>query len=131
MLIEEYFLRIEAAIGACPYIVESEIRKEKRSFYIGIIEGRIRFSDDSTLHFIEFMNVKENVNKYKYSYHYQDKMRNLIFRYDVAPHHMEIKTFPHHKHLYSKEVIEASEPTLKEVLQEIVDFLISSSQEDL
>lgn len=126
MLIEDYFQRVETAVGAFPYAVESEIRKDKRSFYIGIIEGQIRFTDDSKLHFIEFVNVKERIKKYKYSYHYQDQMQNPIFRYDVAPHHKEIKTFPHHKHLRSEKVIEAAEPTLDEVLQEIENCIATS-----
>jgi hypothetical protein len=41
-----------------------------------------------------------------------------IFRYDNAPHHSEIKTFPHHKH--EKEEVKASnEPSLYDVLTEI------------
>ena len=42
------------------------------------------------------INVKESIEVYKYSYHYQDRNSDLIFRYDMAPHHQEVKTFPHH-----------------------------------
>ena len=119
MLIEEYFQTIENCIADCPYVTESHIRKDKRSFYIGVIEGEIRFADNSFLHFIEFVNVKELVSKYKYSYHYQDKADQVVFRYDMAPHHKEIKSFPHHKHIGSKKVIQSFAPTLGEVLQEI------------
>ena len=119
MLIEVYFQRIVGHITDCPYVAESQIRNDKRSFYIGIVEGEIRFTDDSFLHFIEFVNVKEGINRYKYSYHYQDKAEKVIFRYDMAPHHKEIKTFPHHKHMGSEEVVESIAPSLSEVLQEI------------
>ncbi len=102
MLIEEYFQSIGGYIADCPYVAESQIRNDKRSFYIGVVEGEIRFTDNSFLHFIEFVNVKEGVNIYKYSYHYQDKAEKIVFRYDMAPHHKEIKTFPHHKHLGSE-----------------------------
>jgi hypothetical protein len=61
--------------------------KDKRSLHIGIIEGELFFTDESRLHFIEFVNVKETVKVYKYSYHYQDRNSDLIFRYDMAPHH--------------------------------------------
>jgi hypothetical protein len=54
-----------------------------------------------------------------YAYHYPDKTEKVIFRYDMAPHHKEIKTFPHHKHLGSEEVIESLAPSLAEVLHEI------------
>ena len=59
MLIEEYFQSIGDHITDCPYVAESQIRNDRRSFYIGIVEGEIRFTDNSFLHFIEFVNVKE------------------------------------------------------------------------
>ena len=124
MLIEEYFQSIGGYIADCPYVAESQIRNDKRSFYIGVVEGEIRFTDNSLLHFIEFVNVKEGVSRYKYSYHYQDKAEKVVFRYDMAPHHKEIKTFPHHKHLGSEKVIESLAPSLGEVLQEIEGILI-------
>ena len=124
MLIEEYFQSIGSYITDCPYVAESQIRNDKRSFYIGVVEGEIRFTDNSFLHFIEFVNVKEGVKRYKYSYHYQDKAENVVFRYDMAPHHKEIKTFPHHKHLGSEKVIESLAPSLSEVIQEIEGILI-------
>jgi desulfoferrodoxin (superoxide reductase-like protein) len=85
VLIEEYFQSIGSYIADCPHVTESQIRNDKRSFYIGVVEGEIRFTDNSFLHFIEFINVKEGVNRYKYSYHYQDKAEKVVFRYDMAP----------------------------------------------
>ena len=51
MLIEDYFQKIEADIARCPYVIESRLLKDKRSLYIGIIEGDITFIDESVLHF--------------------------------------------------------------------------------
>jgi hypothetical protein len=63
VLIEEYFQSIGDCIAASPHVAESQIRNDKRSFYIGVVEGEIRFTDNSFLHFIEFVNVKEGVNR--------------------------------------------------------------------
>ena len=52
------------------------------------------------------------------------KVEKVVFRYDMAPHHKEIKTFPHHKHMGSEKVIESFAPTLGKVLQEIEGLLI-------
>jgi len=123
VLIEEYFQKIEADIANCPYIFESRILKDKRSLYIGIIEGDIYFIDESVLHFIEFVSVKEKTERYKYSYHYQDRDGKVMFRYDMAPHHIEIETFPHHKHINSEKVIKSSAPSLTEVFNEIEDLI--------
>jgi hypothetical protein len=57
-------------------------------------------------------------DKIKYSYHYMNQEQHLVFRYDNAPHHHELSTFPHHKHLPSK-VEPHKELTLRDVLLEI------------
>jgi len=123
VLITEYFRRIESQIADCIHIVESSLLKDNRSLHIGIIEGELLFADESVLHFIEFVNVKGGTEAYKYSYHYRDLNGNLIFRYDMAPHHHEMQTFPHHKHILSNKVVEASCPTLAQVMDEIDDII--------
>ena len=70
MLIEEYFQQIEDDIAHCLAITKIQLLKDKRSLYIGFIEGQLSFLDGSELHFIEFVNVKIGINRYKYSYHY-------------------------------------------------------------
>ena len=119
MLITEYFHNLESEILQCVHVVESNIVKDQRSLHIGLIEGRLVFSDASALHFIEFVSVKRATEVYKYSYHYQDREGVLLFRYDSAPHHREILTFPYHKHIPENEVIDSIRPTLSEVLDEI------------
>lgn len=119
MLITQYFQEIESEIAGCIHVVETSITKDQRSLHIGIIEGKLRFTDESSLHFIEFVDVKGGVERYKYAYHYQDREENMIFRYDMAPHHPEIPTFPHHKHTPSNEVTACAPPTLAQVLEEI------------
>ncbi len=56
----------------------------------------------------------------KYSYHWQTKSGKLICRWDNAPHYLNIKTFPHHKHENTKEnVLPSDEITLEKVLMVI------------
>ncbi len=119
MLIDEYFQQIGHDIAQSAVITDSDLRKDKRSLYIGFLEGTLTFLDGSTLRFIEFVNVKVKIDRYKYSYHYQDAGNTLIFRYDMAPHHQNIRTFLHHKHTANQQVIEAEAPTLQDVLEEI------------
>jgi hypothetical protein len=85
----------------------------------GMIEGRLRFWDKSLLEFIEVL-VERGVVLVKtdYAYHYQDGAENTIFRYDNAPHHPEISTYPHHKHTRS-EIEAATPPDFGAVLREI------------
>lgn len=64
--------------------------------------ARLRYWDGSLLIVEEALIVRHfNIVKTRYVYHYQQSDGTLIFRYDSAPHHPELPTFPHHKHLGS------------------------------
>ena len=62
-------------------------------------------------------------DKQKYSYHYMNKDKEMIFRYDNVQHHRNIKTFPHHKHTPNN-IVESKEPTLKQILNEVEQHII-------
>jgi hypothetical protein len=47
-----------------------------------------------------------------------DASQNLIFRYDNAPHHPQVSSFPHHKHVAEK-VHASAEPKLRDILFEV------------
>ncbi|OQY59533.1 MAG: hypothetical protein B6245_06145 [Desulfobacteraceae bacterium 4572_88] len=65
------------------------------------LRGEVRFCDNSRLSFFEMMQEvgKRKIRHTKYRFHYQDAGENLIFRYDNAPHHPHLSTFPDHKHM--------------------------------
>jgi len=44
----------------------------------------------------------------------------MCLRYDNAPHHRELKTFPDHKH-YGTIINELETPTLKEFVKELIE----------
>ncbi len=53
----------------------------------------------------------------RYAYHIS-KGSELIIRWDNAPHHKKIKTFPHHKHT-GVSVLESKEVEIEEILKEL------------
>ncbi len=53
----------------------------------------------------------------RYAYHISKKSE-LIIRWDNAPHHRQIRTFPHHKHVKDT-VLESREVTIEEILEEL------------
>ena len=67
----------------------------ENGFYIKI---KAVIADNTELFIREYTDEKER----NYSYHWQDKNQNLILRWDNAPHHNGISTFPHHKHIKGK-----------------------------
>ena len=52
----------------------------------------------------------------EYSFHWQSPDNELIIRWDNAPHHKSLATFPHHKHLPDT-IEESQEMTLQEALK--------------
>ncbi len=89
----------------------------------------LRFYDGSELQVVEKL-ITEHLAllKSRYVYHYQDAKGELIFRYDNSPHHPEIETFPHHKHVSDK-VLPSRPPDLSDVLREIDNRLYPKDAE--
>ncbi len=86
----------------------------------GFIRFKMELKDGSEIYVFEY--VKVPIEIIDYSYHWQDKDKNLIIRWDNAPHHPELNNFPHHLHI--KEQIKSSKKlTLIEALETIEDNL--------
>lgn len=116
-MIEAYFSQIETIIQTFPDIRFISLTKKIYSTNQGYIGGSIIFRNDHRLDFVEVKNTDIKA-KIKYRYHYMDERQGMIFRYDNAPHHPEITSFPHHKHEIEG-VKASSEPMLDDVLLEI------------
>lgn len=117
-MIERYFSVVRATIGAFRHVVTSSSLTEKTySEQKGYITGTLWFTDDSVLEFTEVKSITKKF-KDKYSYHYMDSAKQLLFRYDNSPHFRELSTFPHHLHL-PDETLPSTEPDLADVLKEI------------
>ncbi len=100
-------------------IVRSSIQREiDANLGVGFISGRITFVDGSVLEFSEQLPM----TRCKFRIHYMDASANLIARWDSAPHHQTLATFPFHKH--TPQGIEAYPAiTLLEALDEIIKGL--------
>jgi len=113
---------IESLIDSCGSIRSKVVTKDKRSDYTGYFRADLYFYDGSLLHVREFVFTRHDVSKDTYAYHYQTSAEALIFRYDNTRHFPDLPTFPHHKHT-PQEVVAAEEPTLEQILNEVLDIL--------
>ncbi len=57
-----------------------------------------------------------------YSYYWLRSDNSIIIGWDNAPHHQDIETFPHHKHI-GKNIEPSQETSLEHVLTYISKFL--------
>ena len=93
---------------------------------VGIIGGSIIFKDGSILHFKEVLSGKDR----QYRFHYMDERNNLISRWDTAPHHKELKTFPYHVHL--PDGVKESKPiSLIDALDKIESVVVARLESDI
>ena len=81
---------------------------------------RVRFKSGDLFELNEAVIVEDDqLERFNYRYHFQDRQNNLIFRYDNTPHFSDLENFPHHKHL-SDNIISPQEPSVLEVIEEVV-----------
>ncbi len=121
MLLPEYlqdFVKIVDDYSKTGFIVTSEVMIDLRTEKIGVIKSTIVFTDDSKLFATEYVDLRYKIEKFSYSFHFQDKDGNLIFRYDNASHKPDLG-FKNHKH-FKGVLCRAEAPELRDVLEEII-----------
>ncbi|MCB9419733.1 MAG: hypothetical protein H6667_08010 [Ardenticatenaceae bacterium] len=79
---------------------------------------KIQLQNQSVLFVREYVDEIER----NYAFHWQDENDKMIMRWDNAPHHSNLFTFPHHKHT-PEGVAENMAVTLPDVLEEIGKYL--------
>ncbi|MBN2091333.1 hypothetical protein JW964_17105 [candidate division KSB1 bacterium] len=119
--ITKYVDEIRQLLDQTPYILSKSFEYEDRGGVALLLKGKIIFEDLSELHFREIVSFTtiNLFDKIAYSYHFQDKIKTLIFRYDNAEHHPEIPSYPHHKHLPDSNIENSKVISLAEVIFEI------------
>lgn len=95
-MIDYYLADVEHALRALrPLIVHETLTIERpEGIELAYLKGRITFLDGSQLAIAELISPSEKT----YRFHYMDKHQHLLLRWDTAPHHRRIKTFPFHLH---------------------------------
>jgi len=119
MLLSDYEFNLQTIIKkyvANGVVLSFTFSVDNRSIYLGFIQGRLDFIDGSVLFFKEYVDVQLSIDKLAYSFHYQDSVNNLIFRYDNAKHKPDLG-FSDHKHIKDK-IISSSVPDLETIILE-------------
>jgi hypothetical protein len=120
------FESVEKPISQNPLVIFHDLRKNYTSPSTAYLKGEIFFADGSSLAVFQHVRITESgIIITDYRYHYMNAEKKMIFRYDNAPHHVEIYTYPHHKHI-SDEIYACAMPYFKEVMDEAVSFVIEN-----
>jgi hypothetical protein len=120
MNISEYLGALEVRLRELGELVISKSIESEvdTNLEIGFIMGYVAFVDGSRLEFIEQLPTERR----KFRLHYMDAQGSLIVRWDSAPHHRALATFPFHKHT-PEAVVEHDAITLIEAQEEITHML--------
>ena len=96
MTTEAYVDALERKLSSLAGIVTTfSLRREfDLELGFGLIEGSVIFFDGSRFELVE----QVPVTRRKYRLHYMSAAGDLIVRWDSAPHHRTVSTFPFHKH---------------------------------
>ncbi len=122
MVIADYFKSIELQLSNSKLIADKTIDFKEFSSSEGMVTGRLLFLGGYSLNFMEYILIGKQRPKYRFNL--SDSKGKLIFRYDNAPHHIEISTYPHHKHI-GKQVKSSEQIGLAEVISEIEIMILT------
>jgi len=125
-LIDPHFQAIEKVIRDDLLVTTFDIDRTYMTHTRAYIKGKINFADGSSLAFFQHVQMaEEGLHITDYRYHYMDADAQMIFRYDNAPHHRELGTFPHHKHLPTGLQCTLI-PDFEKILKEIDNIILKS-----
>lgn len=95
-MIGAYFESLKKQARSFRLLKEFKLIREFVDQNKGFIRFKMNLVDGSEIHVFEYVTMK--LEKLDYSYHLQDKNKDLIVRWDNAPHHPELENYPHHFH---------------------------------
>jgi hypothetical protein len=122
----DYYLSLQAAIQAAPQVISSTVRFEEIDANEGYLSGVIELIGGFELHLAEYFILGSGLERVKYRYHLQTADRRLVSRWDNAPHHPGLATYPHHRH-DAQDVVHPSEPMgLPAVLEAVLPLILPS-----
>ena len=124
-MISGYFREVELRLKNAEIIADKSVDLREFSATEGMLSGRLLFVDGSMLEFMEYL---QEENRLKYRFHLMDREGNMILRYDNAPHHKDVSSFPHHKH-FPINVVETDEKGIMDILDEIEMMILGTGQE--
>ncbi|MDP2901585.1 MAG: DUF6516 family protein [Methylovulum sp.] len=85
--------------------------------------AKVRLGNHTELHVKDYLFLD---GTRKYSYHWQDAQGSCIVRWDNAPHHQAVTSFPFHKHVGGQETITESPPMKLPAVLDSVSTLLKN-----
>ncbi|MBI5650700.1 MAG: hypothetical protein HZC40_09700 [Chloroflexi bacterium] len=99
MNVHDYHHQLVALIDSIAAIVASDISFREVDENECYIKATLTFATGHSLHLAEYVVIQDNeVTRSKYRYQLLTPDKNALARWDNAPHHKSLATFPDHRH---------------------------------
>jgi hypothetical protein len=109
--VRAYFDDVEGAFLLSPVVRSVQVREREERLQEGFIRLRVTLSNGDLLEAFEFVVATPDALQTRtYRIHWQPGDGQLKRRWDNAPHHKGVPTFPHHVHVGLADHIESSAP---------------------
>ena len=112
MVIQEYCSDIEAAVALSPVVRDIVEYRTRITECGGYVRMKLSLTNDDVAELFEYFSVDEALRSTvteKYSYHWQNPDGIIRKRWDNAPHHREIESYPHHIHDGSEDNVKSGQ----------------------
>jgi hypothetical protein len=120
---QQYSQELLEFVTSHPLVVSVSLTFREIEVHEGHIEGRLDLVTGRRLYVSEYVFTMPTFRRNKYRYHVQDASGTFMCRWDNAPHHLQVETFPDHFHA-SEKVIQPSPPMdIPQVLVALTEML--------
>jgi hypothetical protein len=119
----DYYLSLQNAIHAVPHVLRSDVRFEEIDVNECYVRGILTLIGGFELHIAEYVVTDPVLTRPKYRYHLQTSDGKLVSRWDNAPHHPDVSTFPDHRHDDHSGVHPAPPMNVPDVLDAVLQFI--------
>ena len=123
----QYNQTVHTAIHLSPLVIDVDLSFNEIDVNECYIRGVLILVNGLKLHLAEYVNTGPRIQRIKYRYHLQRDDGTLIVRWDNAPHHREVETFPHHRHDASGRIHASLPVDIPTVLRAIVPYVFKSN----
>jgi len=121
--VKEYQNQILKLCTDTPFISDFNLTFEEIDEHTCYISGVLDLIDSSSLYVSEYIEVQIQAKCLKYRFHWQNKDKSLIARWDNVPHYKDISTSPYHLHEGEK-ILPSQEMNFSLIIKEIGNRLI-------
>ncbi len=119
----EYYLSLQEAVHNAPHVLRSDLQFEEIDVNECYTRGVLVLVGDFELHIAEYVITQPTLTRPKYRYHLQTSAGKLVSRWDNAPHHPAVSTFPDHRHDDRGDIHPSSSMNISDVLSAVLRFI--------